>query len=314
MLEFERIREAHHRIAPHIVRTPVVQCAAVDEALGAAFFFKCENLQEAGVFKARGASNAVFALDDVQAAKGVVTHSSGNHAAALARAAGRRGIPAYVVMPRTAREKKVAAVRAYGGRITFCEPTLADRERTAAHVMAETGAVMVHPYDNDDVIAGQGTAAVELLEDVPDLDVIMAPVGGGGLLSGTALAAKSQRPAIRVWAGEPRGADDAYRSWKTGVLVPSENPRTIADGLLTSLGKRNFAMIRQLVDDILLAGEPAIIHAVRWLHRETGMTVEPSGAVPLAALWENRPELRHRKVGVILSGGNFDLGDLPDSA
>ena len=311
MVTIQQIREAHQRIASHIRRTPVVHCRAIDDVFGAEIRFKCENLQEAGAFKTRGACNAVFSLSDEEAARGVATHSSGNHAAALSRAAARRGIPAYIVMPNTARAMKIAAVRHYGGQITFCEPTLADRESTAAGVIETTGATLIHPYDDDRIIAGQGTAALELLEDVPDLDVIMTPVGGGGLLGGTAICAKAIRPAIRVWAGEPRGADDAYRSWKSGERVPSVNPTTIADGLLTSLGIRNFAIIQQWVDDILLTGDDEIVYAVKWLHQETKMIVEPSGVVPLAALHENHVDVRGKKVGIILSGGNFDLADLP---
>ncbi|MHB0957476.1 MAG: pyridoxal-phosphate dependent enzyme [Pirellulaceae bacterium] len=311
MIGMNEIRTAHERIADHIRRTPVVHDAVMDETLGAEVYLKCENLQEAGAFKSRGACNAVFSLSDEEARHGVVTHSSGNHAAALARAAARRGIPAFIVMPSTARPQKVQAVRLFGGQITFCEPTLADRERTAQRVMAETGATLVHPYDDDRIIAGQGTAALELLEEVSGLSLIITPVGGGGLLSGTALYAKALQPAIQVWGAEPRGADDAYRSWKSGVLVPSVQPQTIADGLLTSLGERNFAIISALVDNILLAGDDAIVRAVRWVYELTRMVVEPSGVVPLAALQENRIDLGGRRVGIILSGGNFDLTDLP---
>jgi threonine dehydratase len=311
MVDIRDIRAAQERIASHIRRTPVLRHAAVDAALGAEVFLKCENLQEAGAFKSRGACNAVFSLSDEEARGGVVTHSSGNHAAALSRAAARRGIPAYIVMPSTARPQKVQAVRHFGGQITFCEPTLADRERTAARVMAETGATLVHPYDDDRIIAGQGTAALELLEDKPDLSLIVAPVGGGGLLSGTALCAKALQPSIQVWGAEPRGADDAYRSWKSGTRVPSVQPQTIADGLLTSLGERNFAIIQALVDNILLVGDQQIIRAVRWVYELTQMVVEPSGVVPLAALWEHPIDLGGQRIGIIFSGGNFDLADLP---
>ncbi|HEY8504967.1 MAG TPA: pyridoxal-phosphate dependent enzyme [Gemmataceae bacterium] len=299
------IRAAHERIRPHVRRTPVLRWPELDERLGASLFFKAEHLQEAGAFKSRGACNAVFSLPEEQARRGVVTHSSGNYAAALARAARLRGVPAYIVMPHNARPAKVENVRSFGGQITFCEPTVADRERTAARVRDETGATLVHPYDDERVIAGQGTAALELLEDVPDLEVIVVPVGGGGLLAGTLVAAKSLRPEITVWAAEPRGADDAYRSWKAGRILPQENPDTVADGLRTSLGERNFAIIRRLVDDILLAGEEAILEATRRLRREAGWKVEPSGAVPLAALLEQPERARGRKVGVILSGGNI---------
>jgi threonine dehydratase len=311
MVDIEQIRAAHRRITGHIRRTPVVHCPAIDGEFRAELHFKCENLQEAGAFKTRGACNAVFSLPDDEADRGVATHSSGNHAAALSRAAARRNIPAYIVMPNTARAKKVEAVRHYGGQITFCPPTLADREATAARVVAETGATLIHPYDDDRIIAGQGTAVLELFDECLDLDLVITPVGGGGLLSGTAICAKALRPGIEVWAAEPRGADDAYRSWKSGELIPSVNPKTIADGLLTSLGQRNFAVIRQLVDNILLVGDEEIIRTVRWLYDESEMVVEPSGAVPLAALRENQVDLRGKKVGVILSGGNFDLADLP---
>jgi threonine dehydratase len=309
MIDIESIRDARHRIAGHILHTPVVHCRAIDRDLGGEVYFKCENLQAAGAFKARGACNAVFSLPAQDARRGVATHSSGNHAAALARAAARRGIPAHIVMPRTARAKKVEAVRRYGGQITFCEPTLAAREESATRVVEQTGATLIHPYDDDRVIAGQATAVWELIEQQPNLDIVVAPVGGGGLLSGTAVCAKSLRAEIRVWGAEPRGADDAYRSWKSGRRIPAENPQTIADGLLTSLGERNFEIIRRLVDDILLAGDETIVRAVRRLREETEMIVEPSGAVALAALCENRPDLLGKRVGVILSGGNVDWDD-----
>jgi threonine dehydratase len=311
MVDLQLIQEAHSRIAEYIERTLVVRCDSVDQALNGQAFFKCENLQAAGAFKSRGACNAVFSLTDDEARRGVVTHSSGNHAAALSRAAALRGIPAFVVMPKNSRPQKVEAVKKFGGRITMCEPGLENRERTADEVIAETGATMIHPYDDERIIAGQGTAALELFDQVPGLDVVMTPVGGGGLLSGTAIAAKSLRPEIEVWAGEPRGADDAYRSWKSGQFVPSTNPQTIADGLLTSLGKLTFPIIMQYVSQILLAGEPSIVDAVRWLHRDADLTVEPSAAVTLAALAENNVDLGGRKIGIILSGGNFDFEQLP---
>jgi threonine dehydratase len=314
MVSIVEIRAAHERIDSHIRRTPVVRVGRLEETFGAELYLKCENLQEAGAFKSRGACNAVFSLSDDEARSGVVTHSSGNHAAALSRAAARRGIPAYVVMPTTARPQKVQAVRRFGGQITLCEPTLIDRERTAARVVAETGATLVHPYDDDRIIAGQGTAALELLEDTSGLDIIITPVGGGGLLSGTAVCAKALQPGIQVWAAEPRGADDAYRSWTSHCWTPSVAPRTIADGLLTSLGTRNFAIIQALVDNILLTGDDEIIRMVREVYDLTNMIVEPSGVVPLAALLENAVDLSGKRVGVILSGGNFDLADLPSLA
>jgi threonine dehydratase len=310
--DLTEIRRAHERIRPHVHRTPVMTCAALDRLVGASLFFKCENLQKAGAFKSRGACNAVFSLSDEMARRGVVTHSSGNHAGALARAAALRGIAAHIVMPSNSRQIKVAAVREYGGQITLCPPTLAGREETAARIMAETGAVLIHPYDDERIIAGQATAAVELLEQVDDLDVIMAPVGGGGLLSGTLLAAKSLRPEIRVLAAEPRLADDAFRSWRAGKFIPAGKSETIADGLRTSLGKLTFPIIMDLVDDILLASEEAIVEATRLILQRAKTVVEPSAAVPLAALLENDANLRGRRVGMILSGGNLDLDSLAE--
>lgn len=305
------IRMAHERIRSYIHRTPIITCEALDRLLGTRLFFKCENLQKAGAFKARGACNAVFSLSEEDARRGVLTHSSGNHAGALARAAKLRGIEAHVVMPSNSRQVKIDAVRTYGGKITFCEPTLAGREQTAEQVRAQTGAIMIHPYNDPRIIAGQATAAVEFLEEVPDLDVIMTPVGGGGLLSGTLIAAKTLKPAIRVWAAEPRLANDAYKGWKAGRLIPAERTNTVADGLRTSLGDITFPIILDLVDDILLAGEAQIIEATRLLIQRAKAVVEPSAATPLAALLENRPVLQGLNVGIILSGGNLDLDDLP---
>eukprot|EP00913_Durusdinium_trenchii_P028379 g26607.t1 len=282
------IREAHVRIAPHIHRTPVMTCRSLDEIAGARLSFKCENLQKAGAFKSRGACNAVLLLSDELAARGVVTHSSGNHAAALARAAALRNIPAHIVMPENAPAIKIAAVKQYGGKITFCEPTLIAREETAARVQAETGATMIHPYDNDHIIAGQGTALVELLEEVPDLEFVVAPVGGGGLLAGTAIAAKALKGDVQVIAAEPAAADDAFRSKQAGRVIPVENPATIADGLRTSLCDRTFAAIAHHVDKILLAEESAIISAMRDVMERAKLVIEPSSAVPLAAIIANR--------------------------
>jgi threonine dehydratase len=305
------IRAAHERIRPYIHRTPVITCEALDRLLGARLFFKCENVQKAGAFKARGACNAVFSLSDEEARRGVLTHSSGNHAGALTRATKLRGIEAHIVMPTNSRQVKIDAVRTYGGKITFCEPTLAGREQTAEHVRQQTGAIMIHPYDDLRIIAGAGTAAVEFLEQVPDLDVMMAPVGGGGLLSGTLIAAKSLKPGIRVWAGEPRLANDAYKGWKAGRRMPAERTETIADGLRTCLGELTFPIIMDLVDDVLLAGESSIIEGTRLLIQRAKTVVEPSSAVPLAALLESRPAIQGKNVGIILSGGNLDLDDLP---
>lgn len=305
------IREAHARIRPYIHSTPVFTCATLDRLSGARLFFKCENFQKVGAFKARGACNAVFSLSWEAAARGVVTHSSGNHAAALAMAAGRRGIPAYIVMPRNAPRVKKEAVAAYGGRIVFCEPTLAAREEACARVMAETGARLVHPYNDYQVIAGQGTAALEFVEEVKDLELLVAPVGGGGLLSGSAIAAKALVPTLRVIGAEPAGADDAYRSFVSGELQPLGEPVTVADGLRTSLGTLTFPLIRACVDEIVTASEEAIVAAMRKTWELMKIVIEPSSAVPLAALLEGRLQAAGRRVGIILSGGNVDLDRLP---
>ena len=305
------IRAAHERIRPYIHRTPVITCAALDRRAGCELFLKCENLQKAGAFKSRGACNAVFSLGEEVAQRGVVTHSSGNHAAALARAATLRGIPAHIVMPANAPAIKKSAVREYGGRIVECEPTLTAREEAAAKIVAETGATLVPPYNDHRVIAGQGTAALELMEQVPDLDVIVVPVGGGGLLSGTLLAAKAVRPGIGVLAGEPERADDAYRSWKQRELLPLDSSDTVADGLRTSLGTLTFPIIVELVDEILLVSERAIVETTRLILERAKTVVEPSAAVPLAALLENEIDLTGRRVGIILSGGNLDLAHPP---
>src|SRR6478609_2768591 len=265
MLDLDSIRRAHDRIRPYIHRTPVLTSERLDAASGASLFFKCENFQKVGAFKARGATNAVFALDDEKARRGVATHSSGNHAAALARAAKLRGIPAHIVMPSNTLKVKVRAVEGYGGQIVFCEPNQRAREEACARIVAETGATLIHPFENEDVMAGQGTIAVELLEDVPDLDLILCPVGGGGVLCGTAVAAKSLRPQIRVVAAEPAGADDAAQSFHKNTLVYQEKKATIADGLRTNLGAPNFALIRRYVDDIVTVGEDSIIAAMRAL-------------------------------------------------
>lgn len=302
---------AHARIRPYIHRTPVLTCATLDRATGARLHFKCENFQKVGAFKARGATNAVFSLGDGEAARGVVTHSSGNHAAALAMAAGRRGIPAYIVMPDNAPQVKKDAVAAYGGRIEFCAPTLEAREQACARVVAETGAQLVHPYNDERVMAGQGTAAVELLEEVPDLDVVLTPVGGGGLLSGTAVAVKGLNGGIRVLGAEPAGADDAYRSFRSGERQPMDNPQTIADGLRTSLGDKTFPIIRRLVDDIVTVSEEGIVDAMRRVWQTMKIVIEPSCAVPLAALLEERVRVAGKRVGIVLTGGNVDLDRLP---
>jgi threonine dehydratase len=310
-LTLELVRAAHARIRDKINRTPVLTNELLDGHAGAALFFKAENLQKIGAFKARGATNAVFMMSDAEAARGVVTHSSGNHAAALARAAKLRGIPAYIVMPANAPKAKQASVQRLGGQITLCEPTVAAREAAAAKLIAETGAQLVHPYNDLRVMAGQGTATLELLEEVPDLDLVMCPVGGGGLVSGTAVAAKGVKPGIRVIAVEPARADDAARSFKSGKIVTDGTPDTIADGLRGRLGDKTFAEIREHVDDIVTVSEGAIIQAMRTLWETLKVVVEPSAAVPYAAVIERRLPLSGKRVGIILTGGNLDLDSLP---
>ena len=309
--ELKEIREAHERIKPYIHRTPVLTCSALNRMCSAELFFKCENFQKVGAFKTRGATNTVFSLSDEEASKGVATHSSGNHAAALALAAQRRGIKAYVVMPKNSPVIKQNAVKGYGAEITFCEPTLKAREDTLAKVVERTGAAFVHPYNDYRVIAGQGTAALELLEDVPDLDIVMAPVGGGGLLSGTSISVTSVSPTTEVIAAEPQGADDAYRSFHSGELIPSVNPKTIADGLLTSLCDKTFSIIRKNVKDIVTVSEEGIISAMRNIWERMKIIVEPSAAVTFGAILTNRIEASGKKIGIILSGGNVDLEKLP---
>jgi threonine dehydratase len=279
--------------------------------VGGEIYFKCENFQKAGAFKSRGATNAVFSLDEKEVAHGVATHSSGNHAAALALAAKSRGVNAYVVMPENAPQVKKDAVAGYGAEIFFCTPTLRAREETLAKVVDETGAVAIHPYNDFLIIAGQATAALELLEDISDLDVIMTPIGGGGLTSGTALSVKFTSPHTKVIAAEPQGADDAYRSLRSGRLIPSEDPKTIADGLLTSLGDKTFPIVKDFVDDIVTVTEEGIIEAMRCIWERMKIVVEPSAAVPLGALLTHRLNVSGKRVGIILSGGNVDLDRLP---
>jgi threonine dehydratase len=313
-LSWELIEQARARLAGKVTLTPVLTSSTLDELCGARLYFKCENFQKCGAFKARGATNAVFALPQAEAGRGVATHSSGNHAAALARAARLRGIRAHIVMPDNASQAKRLAVMRYGGEITSCAATIAARESTTQQLMAATGATLVHPYDNLNVMAGQASAAVELLSEVPDLDLILCPVGGGGLLSGTAFAAKTLRSTIRVVGVEPAGADDAARSFRAGTIFPSVNPDTIADGLRSSLGERPFAEIRRYVDDIVTVPDEAIVSAMRQLWEVLKIIVEPSGAVPYAAVMTQRAPLAGRRVGIVLSGGNLDLDRLPWSA
>ena len=307
----EDIRRAAERILPYAHRTPTLSCASLDQMVGANVFLKCENLQKVGAFKFRGACNAVFSLSDDEAKAGVATHSSGNHAQALALAARLRGIPAYIVMPSNAPAVKKAAVACYGGQITYSEPTQAAREQALATLVQETGATFIHPYNNRMVIAGQGTAALELLSQAPDLDLVIAPVGGGGLISGTAITVKALRPACQVAAAEPEMADDAYRSLQEGRILPSVSPRTIADGLLTSLGEITFPIIQALVSQIVTVSEAAIIAAMRSVWERAKIIIEPSAAVPIGALLEKKADFSGLRIGVILSGGNVDLDRLP---
>jgi threonine dehydratase len=309
--DLDRIRAAHERIQPHIHRTPVMTSERLNAASGASLFFKCENFQKIGAFKARGATNAVFALDDATARRGVATHSSGNHGAAVARAAKLRGIPSHIVMPSNSAKVKVRAVASYGAHIVFCEPTEKARETKCAEVIDKTSATLIHSFENEDVIAGQGTAALELLEDVPDLDVMMCPVGGGGLLSGTAIAAKSMRPQIKVIAVEPKNADDAAQSFRAGRRIVTEKKFTIADGLRTNIGEPNFAIIQRYVDDILTVSEAAIVSAMRTIWETMKIVIEPSAAVPYAVIAERKIDIEGKRVGIILTGGNVDLDGLP---
>jgi threonine dehydratase len=308
---FELIEQARARLAGRINLTPVMTSATLDELSGARLYFKCENFQKGGAFKARGATNAVFALDDAAAQRGVATHSSGNHAAALARAAYLRGIPAYVVMPDNTAQAKRAAVARYGAQVSWCAPTLAARERTAREVVAATGAALVHPYDDYRVMAGQATAAVEFLAQVPELELLLCPVGGGGLLSGCAVAATHLKPGIRVVGVEPLGADDAARSFRAGRLVAAGVADTIADGLRGALGEKPFAEIRRRVDDIVTVTDEAIVRAMRQLWEVLKIVIEPSAAVAYAALLTQRASLGGTHIGVVLSGGNLDLDRLP---
>lgn len=305
------IRAAAERIVAHVHRTPVFVCHALDAEVGARLSFKAENLQRTGAFKARGATNAVLSLSEAEARHGVVTHSSGNHGAALAYAAARRGIAAFVVMPENAPKVKQDNVRRYGGTIRLCAPNPAAREAGCAEVQRETGATLVHPFDNPRVIAGQGTAALELLQQVPELDVVIAPVGGGGLLSGTSIVVRSSAPSVRVYGAEPANADDAARSFRSGRVEPLPAATTIADGLRTTLSPRTLGAIRAGVDAIGVASEAAIVRAMRMLWERAKLVVEPSAAVPLACLLERTLEVRDARVGIILSGGNVDLDRLP---
>jgi threonine dehydratase len=306
------IVRAHEKIKPYINETPVMTSQTLDQMFGCHFLFKCENFQKAGAFKSRGAVNAVFSLSKNDVKRGVATHSSGNHAQALARAARLRGVKAYMVMPDNAPRVKVEAVKEYGGEVFFCEPTLEARETKLKEVIRQTGAVEIHPYDHPSIIEGQATAAKELLADYQSTDLILAPVGGGGLLSGTALSASYFGDHVEVIGCEPAGADDAQRSFRKGEIIPSKNPDTLADGLLTSLGKLNFLIIKDHVKDIVTVSEEAILMALQLIWERMKIVVEPSSAVPLAALIEQKIEVQNKTVGVILSGGNIDLNKIGD--
>ncbi len=308
---YSDIEKAHKIVQEFAHHTPVLTSSGINKLVGTELLFKCENFQKVGAFKFRGACNAVFSLSDENAQKGIATHSSGNHAAALALAAKMRGISAHIVMPDNSPEIKKKAVAGYGANITFCEATLQARESTLAKVIEKTGATEIHPYNNFDVIAGQGTAVREMIEDTGDFDIIMTPVGGGGLLSGTAISAKYLLPMCKVIAAEPAGADDAFRSFKSKQMIPSVNPKTMADGLLTSLGERNFQIIMDKVDNIVTVSEENIVEAMRMIWERMKIIIEPSSAVPLGAILEGKVDVKNQKVGIILSGGNLDLGRLP---
>jgi threonine dehydratase len=310
-LNLDTIRAAHQRIRPYVRRTPVLTNSWLNDACSATLFFKCENFQKVGAFKARGATNAVFALDDETAQCGVATHSSGNHGAAVARAAKLREVPAHIVMPSNSAKVKIRSVKSYRAHVVFCEPTEESREIKCAEVINKTGATLIHSFENEHVIAGQGTAAMELLEDIPDLDVIMCPVGGGGLLSGTAIAAKSMRSHVKVIAVEPENADDAAQSFRAGRRLVTEKKFTIADGLRTNIGEPNFAIAQQCVDDIMTVNEEAIVSAMRTIWETMKIVIEPSAAVPYAAIQESKIDIGGKRVGIILTGGNVDLDALP---
>lgn len=305
------IKVAYEIVRKYASSTPIHTSRSVNSILKAELFFKCENFQRVGAFKFRGASNAVFSLTDNEAIHGVTTHSSGNHAAALALAASMRGIPSYIVMPDNAPVIKKKAVEGYGAKITFCNPTQKDREDTLAEIQKQTGALFIHPYNNFKVICGQGTASLELLEEIPNLDIVIAPVGGGGLLSGTLTCVKGLNPAIKVYGAEPLNADDAFRSLRDKTIYPSVNPKTIADGLLTSLCELTYGIISSKCDGILTVTEKGIVDAMRLVWERMKIIIEPSSAVPVAAILEHPQYFEGKRVGVIISGGNVDLDSLP---
>ncbi|MFZ9036718.1 MAG: pyridoxal-phosphate dependent enzyme [Gammaproteobacteria bacterium] len=309
--DFDDVSAAQARIEPYVHRTPLLTSSYLDQLCGAQLFFKCENLQKVGAFKARGAVNAVFGLSDAEAAKGVATHSSGNHAGALSYAAMRRGIEATVVMPHNAPAAKKAAVRSYGGRIIECEPTQAAREAALAQVVADSGADAVHPYDDARVIAGQATCALEMHEDAGKLDAVVAPIGGGGLISGTCLSLSQVAPETRIYAAEPANADDAYQSFNKGEIVEKDAQQSVADGLKTNLKPRTWHFVSNYVTDILLASESEILDAMYLTWERMKIIIEPSSAVPLAVILKNRELFRGQRIGVIITGGNVDLKNCP---
>jgi threonine dehydratase len=308
---YEDMLAAHERIRPYIHRTPVLTSSYLNGLTGAELYFKCENFQKAGAFKVRGACNAVFGLSDEKARRGVATHSSGNHALSLSYAAGRRGIPCHVVMPRTAPQAKKDAVRGYGGIITECEPSTSSREEVFAKVQAETGAEFVHPYNDERVIAGQGTCSKELFEDVSGLDAVVAPIGGGGMVSGTCLTLSTLAPKTKIYAAEPEAADDAYQSFKQGHIVAYDAPVTVADGLKVPLKERTWHFVSRYVSDVLTATEQEIIDAMKLTWQRMKIVIEPSCAVPLAVILKNPDVFAGKRVGVIITGGNVDLDTLP---
>ena len=308
---YDDVVAAHERIRPHIHRTPVLTSTYFNELTGAELFFKCENFQKAGAFKVRGACNAVFGLSEEMAEMGVATHSSGNHALSLSYAAGRRGIPCNVVMPRTAPEAKKAAVRGYGGIITECEPSTSSREAVFAEVQAATGAEFVHPYNDPRVIAGQGTCSRELMEQVDGLDAVIAPIGGGGMVSGSCLTLSNIAPGVEIYAAEPEQADDAYRSFKAGRIIADDAPETIADGLKVPLKELTWHFVSNHVTDILTASEQEIIDAMKITWQRMKIVMEASCSVPLATILKNKDRFAGKRVGVIITGGNVDLDTLP---
>lgn len=307
----EDLKIAHRRIKPFIHNTPVLTSESINKMVGSEVFFKCENFQKVGAFKIRGATNAILSLSEAEKKFGVATHSSGNHAQAVALAARQNDIKAYIVMPETASKIKRKAVLEYGAKVITCDSNLKAREETLKQVLNERGAFFIHPYNDINVIKGQATAAIELLNQCPGLNILMAPVGGGGLISGTALAAINFSPQVKVIGGEPKGADDAYNSLRAGKIIEKQNPSSIADGLLATVGIINFDIIQKYVDKIFVVEEEEIIAAMRFIWERMKIIIEPSAAVPVAALFKNKEYLSGYKIGIIISGGNVDLSSLP---